>query len=168
MAEDEVDVIVEQWRRERPDLDPSPMAVLGRVSRLARVLEQAFDGVFAEFGISAGDFDVLATLRRAGAPYALTPTKLSRTMMISSGGMTKRLDRLERAKLIRRAPDPTDRRGTLVKLTPQGKRLVDRAVVAHLANEERLLARLDRAERARLAGLLSELLREPPPTAGAG
>ena len=158
MEEDAVDLIVEQWRQERPDLDPSPIAVIGRVSRLARKLELELDRVFAQFGISSGDFDVLATLRRTGAPHALTPTELCRTMMLSSGGMTKRLDRLERAKLIRRTPDPADRRGTLVKLTPHGKALVDRAVVAHLANEERLLARLSTAERARLAKLLSELL----------
>jgi DNA-binding MarR family transcriptional regulator len=158
---DGVDLILEQWRRERPDLDPSPIGVIGRVSRLAQTIDRELAPVFAQFGLSNGEFDVLATLRRAGEPHALTPTELSRTVMISSGGMCKRLDGLERAKLVRRTPDPSDRRGTLVVLTPRGKRLVDEAVVAHLRNEERLLSRLDGDQRARLAELLSELLRRP-------
>ena len=155
---DAVDRITTQWRRERPDLDPAPMAVIGRISRVAALVERELEGVFAGFGLSGGDFDVLATLRRAGAPHRLTPGELSRSTMITTGGMTKRLDRLEARGLIRRAPDPRDRRGKLIGLTTEGRALVDRAVEAHLRNEERLLSSLSGPGREHLAALLRELL----------
>ena len=155
---DAVDAITAQWRRERPDLDPAPMGVLGRISRLAKLVERELDTVFAQYGLGGGDFDVLATLRRNGAPYRLTPGALSRSTMVTTGGMTKRLDRLEGAGLVRRELDPGDRRGKLIALTDEGRALVDQAVEAHLRNEERLLAGLSLPQREQLASLLRELL----------
>ncbi len=155
---DAVDSITDQWTRERPDLDPSPMGVVGRISRIATRIQPELDQVFAAYGLSSGDFDVLATLRRGSHPHRLAPGQLARSTMLTTGGMTKRLDRLERKGLVRRAPDPHDRRGTLVELTESGRAVVDEAVVAHVANEERLLAALSPAKRAQLAGLLRELL----------
>jgi DNA-binding MarR family transcriptional regulator len=157
-GQDSVDLIAAQWRRERPDLDPSPMEVIGRVSRLAALLQPELGRVFARFGINGGDFDVLATLRRAGSPFRLTPGELARSTMVTSGGMTKRLDRLEASGLVRREPDPDDRRGALISLTDEGRALVDRAVEEHLANEERLLAGLPPARRGQLASLLRDLV----------
>jgi DNA-binding MarR family transcriptional regulator len=139
---DAVDLIAAQWRRERPDLDPFPMEVIGRISRLAALVQPELGRVFARFGVNGGDFDVLATLRRAGRPHRLTPGDLARSTMVTSGGMTKRLDRLEARGLVRREPDPDDRRGALISLTDEGRALVDRVVEEHLANEERLLAGL--------------------------
>lgn len=154
---DAVDRILEQWASQRPDLDASPMAVLGRILRVARELDLPLQQVFRRFGLGPGEFDVLATLRRAGDPYRLTPGALVESMMVSSGAVTKRVDRLERPGLVARAPDPRDRRGVLVGLTPEGLTLVDHAVEAHLANEERLLARLTQKEREQLAHLLRKL-----------
>lgn len=158
MEHDRVDDILAQWRRERPDLDPSPMGVIGRISRAERSLGRALEALFATFGLNRGEFDVLATLRRSGPPYRLTPTALFTELMLSSGAMTNRLDRLEQAGLIERTPDPADRRGTLVGLTPQGRELVDAAVAAHLANEQHLLHALSPAEQEQLAQLLRTLL----------
>jgi DNA-binding MarR family transcriptional regulator len=155
---DAVDTIEAQWRQERPDLDPSPMTVIGRITRLAALLERELDTAFAEYGLAGCDFDVLATLRRSGAPFRLTPTELSHSTMVTTGGMTKRLDRLEAAGLIRREADPRDRRGKLIALTDQGRKLIDRAVEGHLVNEERLLAGLSRADRRQLADLLRGML----------
>jgi DNA-binding MarR family transcriptional regulator len=154
---DRVDLILEQWARERPDLDASPMGVVGRIQQLGRELERALVRVFARFGLGQGEFDVLATLRRAGEPYQLTPGALLESMMVTSGAVTKRVDRLERAGLVARAPDPDDRRGVLVGLTAEGLELVDRVVEEHLENEENLLAGLTAAERERLARLLRKL-----------
>jgi DNA-binding MarR family transcriptional regulator len=154
---DAVDRILEQWARERPELDASPMGVLGRVMRLAHELDQPVQRVFRRFGLSRGEFDVLASLRRAGDPYRLAPGELGASMMVTSGAVTKRVDRLELAGLVSREPDPEDRRGVLVKLTAEGRRLVDEAVEEHLANEERLLAGLSRGERQELARLLRKL-----------
>src|SRR6266508_3311182 len=136
MAErDGVDEILEQWRRERPDLDPSPIGVIGRVSRLARELEQRLEPVYREHGLEPGWHDVLATLRRSGPPYQLRPTEFTNALMLTSSGTTKRLDRLEQAGLIARAPDPGDRRGTLISLTASGRELIDAVTEAHLTNE---------------------------------
>jgi DNA-binding MarR family transcriptional regulator len=154
---DGVDLILEQWRRERPDLDSSPIGVIGRVSRLARELEQRLEPVYREHGLEPGWYDVLATLRRAGPPYRLRPTEFSGALMLTSSGTTKRLDRLEQAGLIARAPDPADRRGTLITLTDAGHALLDTAIEAHLANERRLLAALTEAEQRALADLLRKL-----------
>jgi DNA-binding MarR family transcriptional regulator len=155
--EDGVDRIIEQWRRERPELDHSPIGVVGRISRLARELEQRLEPVYREHGLEPGWHDVLATLRRTGPPYELRPTDLTGTLMLTSSGTTKRLDRLERAGLVERAPDPQDRRGVLIRLTDKGRDVIDATTEAHLANERRLLAALSDAEREQLAGLLRKL-----------
>lgn len=155
---DRVDAILDQWRRERPDLDASTMGVIGRVNRLSTLFGQSHAEVFAGFGIDRGEFDVLATLRRSGAPYRLSPTQLFRSLMMSSGGMTSRLDRLERAGLVRRVPDPNDRRSVGVELTDHGLQTIDRTVEAHVENQHRLLASFTEFDRERLAGLMRSLL----------
>jgi DNA-binding MarR family transcriptional regulator len=154
---DGVDTILEQWQRERPDLDPSPIGVIGRISRLARELELRLERVYREHGLESGWHDVLATLRRNGPPYRLRPTEFVDQLMLTSSGTTKRLDRLEQAGLITREPDPGDRRGTLITLTPKGLELIDSVTEAHLDNERRLLAALSEAEQRRLADLLRKL-----------
>jgi DNA-binding MarR family transcriptional regulator len=154
---DGVDRIIEQWGRERPDLDVSPIGVIGRISRLARELEQRLEPVYRDQGLEPGWYDVLATLRRAGPPYRLRPTEFTHTLMLTSSGTTKRLDRLEQAGLIARTPDPDDRRGTLITLTEAGHALLDTAVDAHVANEHGLLSTLTEAEREQLAALLRKL-----------
>lgn len=146
--------MVEQWHRERPDLDLGPIQVLGRLSRLGPQLERALATVFERFGLGPGEFDVLATLRRAGAPCELTPSALMDSMIITSGAVTKRVDRLVAAGLVQRRPDPADGRGRLVGLTAQGREVVDAAIGEHLANEDRLLGLLDEQQRAQLADLL--------------
>ncbi len=160
---DGVDLILEQWRRERPDLDPSPIGVIGRISRLARELEQRLEPVYRAHGLEAGWYDVLATLRRAGPPYRVRPTELTGALMLTSSGTTKRLDRLEQAGLITREPDPDDRRGTLIALTDAGRALVDGVTEAHLDNEKRLLEALTDADQRRLADLLRTLRLGLPP-----
>jgi len=154
---DGVDVIIEEWRRERPDLDPSPIGVIGRVSRLSRELEQRLEVVYREHGLEPGWHDVLATLRRSGPPYRLRPTEFAGALMLTSSGTTKRLDRLEQAGMITRGPDPSDRRGTLITLTDAGRALIDGVTEAHLENERRLLSALTDAEQRQLADLLRKL-----------
>jgi DNA-binding MarR family transcriptional regulator len=133
------------------------MGVVGRISRLAQLLQVELEPVFAAHGVNGGEFDVLASLRRAGRPYRLTPTELSKALMVTSGGMTKRLATLEGRGLIRREPDPNDGRSTAVTLTREGKRLVEAILPEHVANERRLLGELSNKERAELAGLLETL-----------
>jgi DNA-binding MarR family transcriptional regulator len=155
---DGVDLIIEQWRRERPDLDHSPIGIVGRISRLARELEARLEPVYREHGLEAGWHDVLATLRRSGPPFALRPSDLTGTLMLTSSGTTKRLDKLEEAGLITRGPDPNDRRAILITLTPTGKDLIDSVTAAHLANEASLLEGLSDVEQRDLAALLRKLL----------
>ncbi len=151
---DHVGRIMDQWARERPDLDASPQALIGRLHRLGAALTDELVPVFAQFGLGEGEFDVLATLRRSGAPFALTPTELAETTMVSSGAVTKRVDRcLERGWVTRTVSD-RDGRGRVVRLTASGRRLIDRAFTAHMANEHRLVAGLALSERAELAALL--------------
>jgi DNA-binding MarR family transcriptional regulator len=154
---DHVEHVLEQWRREAPELDRSPFAVVGRISRLAQLLQAELEPIFAAHGVNGGGFDVLAALRREGAPYRLTPTELSRALIVTSGGMTKRLNALEARGLIRRQPDPKDGRSTAVSLTPEGKRLAEAILHDHAANEQRLLGDLDTGKRAELAELLERL-----------
>jgi DNA-binding MarR family transcriptional regulator len=154
---DGVDLIVEQWRRERPELDPAAIGVVGRISRLARELEARLEPVYREHGLEGGWHDVLATLRRQGAPFRMRVTDLTDALMLTSSGTTKRLDRLERAGLIAREPDPSDRRGVLIALTAAGRERIDATTADHLANERRLLAGLDREEQDQLAALLRKL-----------
>jgi DNA-binding MarR family transcriptional regulator len=163
---DGVDLILEQWARERPDLDVSPIGVIGRISRLARELEQRLEPVYRANGLEPGWYDVLATLRRAGPPYRLRPSEFTTTLMLTSSGTTKRLDRLEQAGLIARTPDPGDRRGTLITLTDAGHELLDTAIEAHVANEHGLLSALSAAEQRELAGLLRKLQLGLPPLTG--
>jgi DNA-binding MarR family transcriptional regulator len=161
---DGIDAIIEQWRRERPDLDPSPIGVIGRISRLARELEQRLEPVYREHGLEPGWHDVLATLRRTGPPYRLRPSEFTGALMLTSSGTTKRLDRLEQAGLITREPDPDDRRGTLITLTAAGRELIDGVTEAHLENERRLLAALTDDEERQLADLLRTLRLGLPPS----
>ena len=150
---------IEQWKRERPDLDVSPMAVLGRLNEASSLIaRERLAPLFARFGLQSGEFDVLATLRRSGQPYALTPTELYEATMVTSGAMTNRLDRLEKAGLILRGPHPSDRRGIVVQLTGKGLALIDEAVAAHVANEHEILAGLTEPERETLAHLLGKLI----------
>lgn len=158
MITDGVDAILAQWRRERPELDVSPIGVFGRMARLSRAQIAASEARLARLGIQASEFDVLATLRRSGAPYALTPSQLAQAVMITSGGMTGRVDRLAAAGFVVREQDPRDRRSVRVRLTEDGLATVDEALVDHLAAEEELLTPLTPAERTRLAALLRKLL----------
>lgn len=158
IRQDFIDMILDKWAQERPDLDVSPMGVIGRISRACRVLEKEIANSFSGYGLNYGEFDVLATLRRAGKPYQLKPTELSSTLMLTSGGMTNRLNRMEKSGLIVRRPDPTDRRGVLVCLSEHGRRLVDEILLAHVENEHRLLGSLDQTERDALANILRKLL----------
>lgn len=155
---DHLDDILAQWRRERPDLDVAPLGVMGRLLRTAHLADAAFADGLSQYDLAPGWFDLLAALRRAGHPFELTPTQLMRTTMISSGGMTKRLDRLAEAGLVERRPDPDDRRGTLVRLTPWGRSIIDAAVERHIANENHALRSLNASERRGLDGLLRKLL----------
>ncbi|MFE5733582.1 MarR family winged helix-turn-helix transcriptional regulator [Streptomyces sp. NPDC056528] len=158
-AHDPVDAITDQWAAVRPDLDTVPMAVFGRIFRLADTMGDRVGKAYAPHGMARGEFDVLATLRRSGKPYTLSPRELSATLMITTGGMTGRLDRLERAGLLSRNPDPNDRRGLRVTLSERGRELVDLAVVDGLAEQRAALeAALDAEEAERLAGLLRKLL----------
>ena len=156
---DHVDRILAQWQRERPDLDVSPMAVIGRLSRAASAVDARLARTFAAHGLDRASFDVLATLLRNGAPYRLTPAGLAADAMITSAAVAQRLNRLETRGLITRAPNPDDGRGSLVTLTAAGKAAVEAALPAHLATEEGLLAGLAPDERATLAALLTRVLR---------
>lgn len=135
---DHVTRILAQWQAERPDLDVRPMGVIGRLKRVQDHLSRGHDRVFAEFGLNAAGFDVLATLRRSGAPYALSPSALIGSTMVTSGTMTNRLDRLQQAGWITRQRSAADGRSMVVALTPAGLDLIDRAVTAHVANQHQL------------------------------
>lgn len=153
---DATDRFIEQWRQRRPDLDCAPIGTLGRMFRLASILDGAIRPVFAQAGLATNDFDVLATLRRWDRP--MTPTELSRSVLVTSGTVAKRLDRLERRGLVRRSPRPDDGRGRLVELSPDGAALADELAARHWANEQQLIAVLDEDEREQLGALLRKLL----------
>ena len=155
---DEVDRLIAAWKRERPDLDLSPLAVLSRITRIARHLDIARRDAFAD--LETWGFDVLAALRRAGAPHQLSPGQLMQETMVTSGTMTNRLDRLEELQLITREQDPDDGRGSLVTLTKSGVRAVDAALESLLENERELLGTLNAKDRELLADLLSKLVTE--------
>jgi DNA-binding MarR family transcriptional regulator len=155
---DEVDDLVAGWRAERPDLDLEPLQVLSRVSRLARHLDRARRAAFAAHGLETWEFDVLSALRRQGAPYQLSPGSLLRATLVTSGTMTDRIDRLTEGALVRRLPDPYDKRGVLVQLTERGREVADAALADLLDQERELLAGLDISDRDRLASLLRMLL----------
>ncbi|MFA1543584.1 MarR family winged helix-turn-helix transcriptional regulator [Actinomadura monticuli] len=155
---DAVDEILAQWARERPDVDVSAMGVIGRISRAQLLLGRELKRFFAEQGLESWEFDVLATLRRHGAPYELTAGALLRAAMVTSGAITNRIDRMEAKGLVERVRDAADRRSVRIRLAPRGLELVDELVALHAANEDRLLAALDPAERERLAAALRALL----------
>jgi len=158
LLRDEVDDLVAAWRAQRPDLDIEPMQVLSRISRLARHLDIARRGAFADHGLETWEFDVLSALRRQGPPFQLTPGALLRATLVTSGTMTNRIDRLAAAGLVRREPDPRDKRGVLVTLTDQGVARADAALADLLRRERMLLAALDPGERQHLADLMRILL----------
>jgi DNA-binding MarR family transcriptional regulator len=157
--EDHVDRVRAQWRAVRPELDTASVAIVARIGRIAAYFDQATDALMGERGLARSSWDVLASLRRVGPPYELTPTELYRALMRSSGAMTNRLHRLERAGLIERSPHPGDGRGRLVRLTARGRKLVDEIAPIHLENEERLIASLTDADRSALEDLLRRLTR---------
>lgn len=157
-GKDEVDLLVAAWRQERPDLDVEPLQVLSRVSRLARHLDRARRASFAEHDLETWEFDVLTALRRAGEPYEMSPGALLRATLVTSGTMTNRIDRLAAAGLVKRRPDPEDRRGVLVSLTDAGRTRVDGAFADLLRRERDLLSSLGKREQQALADLLRTLL----------
>lgn len=155
--QDEVDRIVEDWARVRPDLDIDPLGVFSRITRIAKRLEKTRVSAFERTGITSWEFDVLSVLRRTGEPYRLSPKVLVRETMVSSGTMTNRIDGMVKRGLVRRLPDPGDGRGVLVEITPQGLTLVDAAITRLTDAEEHLLSGLTRTERDRLTALLRKL-----------
>jgi DNA-binding MarR family transcriptional regulator len=169
--DDHVDRVLAQWRRARPDLDFTPVAVVARLGRAVEYIDAGRDALLAAHGLNRALWDVLASLRREEPPHRLSPTQLYRGLMRTSGAMTNRLAALERAGLVDRVPDAADGRSTLVALTPRGKDLVDEIAPAYLDNERRLLAALDPDDQARLAATLRKLLlafeHEDEPAAGA-
>jgi DNA-binding MarR family transcriptional regulator len=162
VTEDAIDRIVQEWNRERPELDVSVTHVLQRITRLYLLQSASFAEVFGRYGLTFGEYEVLAALVRSGPPYRQKPGELVSALVLSSGAMTNRIDRVEAAGLVDRLPDPDDRRGTLVALTAKGRQVVDAALLAHLANEERLLGALSTAERRQLTNLLRKLLLSEP------
>jgi len=161
---DRVARIQQEWARERPELDVTPQGVIGRLHRIAARLTERLVPVYADHGLGEGDFDVLATLRRASPDFARSPGELAEHTMVTTGGMTKRLDRLEHAGLVVRRVSEADGRGRVVALTPAGRELIDRAFTAHMANERRLLDELGAADAAALEPILARWLAklEPP------
>lgn len=155
---DRVDRILAQWHRERPDLDVSAMGLLGRLGRLSTHIGREIEKTFAERGLSSSSFDVLATLRRSGPPFRLSPGDLLATTMVSSGTMTNRIDQLEKAGLVERLDNPDDRRGVIIALTEEGLKRVDEAATAHVSNQQRVVAELSPEERANLDALLRKYL----------
>jgi DNA-binding MarR family transcriptional regulator len=163
---DRIKFAIQQWQKEKPDLPSLPMALIGLLGEAAQLIaHDHLNPLFAQHGLQPGEFDVLATLRRSGAPYALTPTALYEATMMSSGGMTNRIDRLESAGLAERRKNPDDRRGTLVTLTLKGLALIDELIGLHVQNEQHLLNSLNLEEQQQLSELLAKLVSGlPAPT----
>ncbi|HEX2144964.1 MAG TPA: MarR family transcriptional regulator [Glycomyces sp.] len=157
MAEDAVDRIIEQWHRELPDLPLESMAVFGRIHRISTKLGERLDRLYAQYGIARNEFDVLSAIRRSGEPFTLSPKEISATLMLSSGGLTGRLDKLEAAGFIERLPDPADRRGLKVRMTERGREAIEAAVRAGVEFHSERLSVLDAAERKQLGALLHKL-----------
>lgn len=160
---DHVDFVVDQWSRAMPGLDASSMKIFGRMLRLMKHLGKKRAQAMEQFGFREGEFDVLATLRRAGEPYRLSPTQLYKSLLITSGAMTNRLSHLEQQGLIRRIADPDDKRSTLVSLTPHGQERIEQALIVHTQTQNALLSSLSEVQRAQLESLLRELLLTFPP-----
>lgn len=155
---DAVDSFLAQWQRERPEMEASPMGVVGRLSRTSRLVERGIRDYFAGEGMESWEFDVLATLRRSGPPYTLTPKDLVARTMVGSAAMTNRVDRLVSKKLVDRETDPNNRRSILISLTDLGHRTVEKVLDGHVANAARLVEDLDPSERSELDRLLRKLL----------
>lgn len=155
---DRIDKVVNQWQRERPDLDVSSMGLIGRVRNIDLHLTREMEKVFTEFGLNVSSFDVLATLRRTGHPYRLSPGEMLATLMVTSGTMTNRIDQLEKAGLVLRESNPADGRGFLISLTDKGLALIDRAIESHVKNQARLVAGLTTEQQQQLNQLLSQFL----------
>ena len=155
---DHVDRVVAQWNKERPDLEVAPMALIGRIKRLSLRLTREMEKTWADYGLNAASFDVLATLRRAGPPYALSPGDLMASTMVTSGTMTNRIDQLQKAGLVERRQSPEDRRSFLISLTDEGFRVIDAAVEAHVETQAQLVSGLSKAERRQLDALLRSFL----------
>ena len=157
LPEDKIAALTEQWRSERPDLDLDVMRLAARVMRAGQILDHGVSEMAKEYGVNRGEGDVLFTLRRAGPPYRLSPSRLSDSLLVATGTMTNRLDRLEEKGLIARTPNPTDRRSFDVALTDRGRELTEEAVGRHVENEARMLGPLTKADRAELERLLRKL-----------
>jgi DNA-binding MarR family transcriptional regulator len=157
-AADSIATLLDEWRRERPDVDCSPFGVFGRIWRLSANLSAASAKWLAPLGLNFESFSVIVTLRRSGPPFQLNPTALYRESLISSGAITNRIDRVEALGLVKRLPDPNDRRGTIVRLTRKGRVLADRAIALHFDHLAKCLSDLAPGERAELAALLGKLL----------
>jgi DNA-binding MarR family transcriptional regulator len=158
MQLDRIDQVLEQWQEERPDVDPSALSVVGRVLRLGKHMRRSVKAALAPHSLDLWSFDVLATLRRQGEPFAMSPTELRRAVILTSGAMTNRIDRLEQQGWVERLADPNDRRAVQVRLTSSGRELIDDALETRLANAEDLIGHLTADERRTLAGLLRKLL----------
>lgn len=154
---DQVELILEDWRRERPDLDASPMGIFGRVTRVYGRAHRRLERLLSGYDLTPASFDVLANLRRAGEPFRRTPSELASSSMLTSGALTGRLDKLEQQGLIDREPAPDDRRVMYARLTDKGVELIDVVIAEHLAQEERMLARLSARERSALGSTLAAL-----------
>src|SRR3954471_8726997 len=158
MTDDLVDEVLGSWRSTSPEIDTAPLEVTGRLSRIGPLLARRQEGVFSRFGVNRGEVGALSALRIAGPPHRLSPTQMGRGLMLSSAGVTSRIDRLEGRGLVRRLPDPNDRRGVIIELTDEGLRVVDEAAAANTVSERQLLQRLDPDEAATLERLLRKLL----------
>ncbi|MCM2366138.1 MarR family transcriptional regulator [Proteus terrae] len=156
---DRIDKITKQWQRERPDLDVSPMGLIGRLGNITLHLSREMEKIFSQFGLNTSSFDVLATLRRAGAPYTLSPGEMLLTLMVTSGTMTNRIDQLEKAGWVIRKVNPEDGRGFLVSLTPEGLELINQVIEAHVENQKRLVSGLSQQEQQALNQLLKVFLK---------
>ncbi|MBG3018736.1 MarR family transcriptional regulator [Proteus mirabilis] len=155
---DRIDKITKQWQRERPDLDISPMGLIGRLGNVTLHLSREMEKVFSQFGLNTSSFDVLATLRRAGDPYTLSPGEMLSTLMVTSGTMTNRIDQLEKAGWVIRKVNPEDGRSFLVSLTPEGLELINQVIEAHAENQKRLVSGLSQQEQQKLTQLLKVFL----------
>ncbi|MBG6026002.1 MarR family transcriptional regulator [Proteus mirabilis] len=155
---DRIDKITKQWQRERPDLDISPMGLIGRLGNVTLHLSREMEKVFSQFGLNTSSFDVLATLRRSGEPYTLSPGEMLSTLMVTSGTMTNRIDQLEKAGWVIRKVNPEDGRGFLVSLTPEGLELINQVIEAHTENQKRLVSGLSQQEQQTLNQLLKVFL----------
>lgn len=155
---DRIDNITKQWQRERPDLDISPMGLIGRLGNITLHLSREMEKVFSQFGLNTSSFDVLATLRRAGDPYTLSPGEMLSTLMVTSGTMTNRIDQLEKAGWVIRKVNPEDGRSFLVSLTAEGLKLINQVIEAHVENQKRLVSGLSQQEQQTLNQLLKVFL----------